>query len=306
MHLRPRLHFHGARLSRAARRAGSAGNLTAAQALFSSLSGTRGEGFAQFLTPSTAAGVAIALQPTAVSFNIMMNAYARARLVDRAFKLLLDMRRAGVRPDCVTYTTLVKACVAAGQIRRAYDLLDDMDDLQIEPETSTYNAILKGLSAKLAWSDALELLARMERAGAAPDVLSYSYALSACVRSRQVQEASKLFREMQSRGTLPNQHVYSTMMAGFGACPKHPSPYMPLARRRRTTAAPAGRADPPRAAPQGTRAGWTARRTCSRKCRSARRAAPLPLLLHARPCFPATVSVKVVTRENNIFSRKIG
>lgn len=192
------------------------GNLTAAQTLFSSLRGVRGEGFAQFLTPSSAAGVAIALQPSVVSFNIMINAYARAKLVDRAFKLLLEMRRANCTPNVITYTTLVKACVSAGQMDRAKSLLSDMDDLGIAPDCATYNAILKGLAAKLRWMEAGEMLEKMEISGVCPDVLSYSYVISACVRARKVQQAEKVLKQMQTMGILPNQYVYSTMMAGYG------------------------------------------------------------------------------------------
>ena len=56
-------------------------NLKKAQELFSSLTGVRGGGFAAFVTPATEAGVCVAIQPDEFSFNIMVNAYARAKQV---------------------------------------------------------------------------------------------------------------------------------------------------------------------------------------------------------------------------------
>jgi len=98
-------------------------NLTAAQKLFSSLTGVRGGGFAAFVTPVTEAGVCVAIQPDEFSFNIMVNAYARAKQVDNAFKMLLEMKRVNCAPDKITYSTLVKACVATGQVLRVLELL---------------------------------------------------------------------------------------------------------------------------------------------------------------------------------------
>ncbi len=54
-----------------------------------------GAGRALCVTPASAAGgVAVALAPTAASFNVLCNGYARAGRADAAFKLLLEMRRA--------------------------------------------------------------------------------------------------------------------------------------------------------------------------------------------------------------------
>uniref|UniRef100_A0A7S4PKN5 PDZ domain-containing protein n=2 Tax=Guillardia theta TaxID=55529 RepID=A0A7S4PKN5_GUITH len=194
-----------------------AGNLTAAQTLFSSLRGVRGEGFANFLTPATEAGLCISLQPTGVSFNIMVNAYARRRKVEKAFKMLLEMRRAGCKPDQITYTTLVKACVAAGQFDRAERLLGEMEELGIPPNAYSYNCILYGLAQKLQWGKATRLLQRMEEDGVEANLLSYSYCILACVRARRMKEASALFEEMRRKGIVPNLFVMNTMMSGYAA-----------------------------------------------------------------------------------------
>ncbi len=72
-----------------------AGDLAGAERLFACLRGVPGAGRALCVTPASAAGgVAVALAPTAASFNILCNGYARAGRADTAFKLLLEMRRA--------------------------------------------------------------------------------------------------------------------------------------------------------------------------------------------------------------------
>jgi len=192
------------------------GNLTAAQKLFFSLKGERGAGFASFVTPATDAGVCVSLQPDEYSFNIMVNAYARAKLVEPAFKILLEMRRANCTPDRITYTTLIKACVNAGQMDRARGLLDEMAEAG-QLDVFPFNAIMAGLAKKKQWREVNETLQRMESEHVEPDLMTYSHVITACVRASRVSEAKKVFRNMQDKGVVPNLQVYSTMMAGFGA-----------------------------------------------------------------------------------------
>jgi pentatricopeptide repeat protein len=191
-------------------------NLKAAEKLFSSLTGVRGEGFASFVTPATDAGVCVAVQPDEYSFNIMINAYARARQVERAGKMLLEMRRANCKPDKITYSTLMKAHVATGQMSRAFGLLEDMTQMDLL-DAFAFNILLEGLARRKQWRQAKELLEQMEQAGVRPDLMSYSHVITACVRASRMDEAKKTFRAMQDTGMVPNRQLYSTMMAGFGA-----------------------------------------------------------------------------------------
>jgi len=168
------------------------------------------------VTPATEAGVCVAIQPDEFSFNIMVNAYARARQVDNAFKMLVEMKRVGCSPDKITYSTLVKACVDAGQMPRALGLLDDMRDMGM-CDVFAYNTILRDLAKRKKWRESAEFLERMELEDVEPDLMSYSLAITACVRASRNAEAKRLFAVMQDKGIVPNLYVYSTMMAGFGS-----------------------------------------------------------------------------------------
>jgi len=191
-------------------------NLTAAQKLFSSLTGVRGEGYANFVTPATDAGVCVAVQPDEFSFNIMVNAYARAKQVDQAFKMLLEMRRANCSPDKITYSTLIKVCVATGQMARANNLMEDMVELGIQ-DAFAYNTILAGLAKRKQWRQANDFLELMESEMVEPDLLSYTHVITACVRAVRIPEAKRVFSTMQEKGIVPNRQVYSTMMAGLAS-----------------------------------------------------------------------------------------
>ena len=194
------------------------GDMHSAQQLFATLKGERGEGFVQVLTPESEEGVAIAVKPTEVSFNIMVNGFARQKQPDKAFKMLLEMRKAKCKPDRITYTTLLKACVASGQMERAESLIEDMRQLELQPDRFCYNTILQGLARQQQWEQALQVLKDMEvQDRVRPDLFSYSHAISACVRAGKVRAAERTFNILLEQGIVPNVNIYSTMMAGYGS-----------------------------------------------------------------------------------------
>jgi len=193
------------------------GELSRAQTLFATLKGERGEGFKQFLTPESEEGVRIAIKPTEVSFNIMVNGYARRKRPDTAFKMLMEMRKLGCRPDRITYTTLVKACVNSGQMERAENLIEDMREMEIPPDRFCYNLILGGLAKQLRWKEAFGVLELMEdKDKVQPDLFSYSHVITACVRAKKIKAAERAMARMNDAGIMPNVRVYSTMMSGYG------------------------------------------------------------------------------------------
>ena len=69
--------------------------MAGAERLFASLRAVPGAGRALCVTPASPGGVAVALAPTAASYNILCNGYARAGRADDAAALLPEMRLAG-------------------------------------------------------------------------------------------------------------------------------------------------------------------------------------------------------------------
>lgn len=65
------------------------------------------------------------VKPNAVTYNAVMDAYAKANDHAAALTWLEKMRADGVTPNVVTYTTLINACGRAGRIEEAARVLDE-------------------------------------------------------------------------------------------------------------------------------------------------------------------------------------
>jgi pentatricopeptide repeat protein len=65
------------------------------------------------------------VKPNFVTYNSVMDAYAKSNDYEGALAWLEKMQRDGVAPNVVTYTTLINACGRAGRLEEAARILDE-------------------------------------------------------------------------------------------------------------------------------------------------------------------------------------
>eukprot|EP00611_Tribonema_gayanum_P024886 TRINITY_DN556_c0_g2_i1.p1 TRINITY_DN556_c0_g2~~TRINITY_DN556_c0_g2_i1.p1 ORF type:complete len:704 (-),score=189.39 TRINITY_DN556_c0_g2_i1:800-2746(-) len=167
----------------------------------------------------------------AISWNTLLNAYARAGDVDKAEALLEKMEAQGVSADRVTYTTLMKSLVADGRVDEAArllrsmeqqqaDILDDGDIVEAElvgPDVRAYNTLIEGRLKLRNCCGALSVLDEMKRAGVAPDLMTHSLLMDGLIRAGMPRQAMDTFASMRAAGIAPNLHVYTTAIAAAAA-----------------------------------------------------------------------------------------
>lgn len=62
------------------------------------------------------------IEPTAVTYNSLINACIQARDVEQAFEVYETMQERGIEPDAVTYTSLINACIQARGVKQAFEV----------------------------------------------------------------------------------------------------------------------------------------------------------------------------------------
>lgn len=67
----------------------------------------------------TVHGEAPRVEPSAVTYGILIKAYGQANCVDKAFEMFEEMRRVRMEPSTMTYGCLLQACVRNSQVERA-------------------------------------------------------------------------------------------------------------------------------------------------------------------------------------------
>merc|ERR1719213_636908 len=134
--------------------------------------------------------------------------------MDRAPKLLKDMRESNLEPDLVTYSTLVKGYSLAGEINRAFEILEEMKTTgHLKPDEILCNSLLEGCAREHRVDLALSLLEKMKEFGVAPSNCTLSILVKLLGRSQKLDEAFKVVSELSIHyGFRPNIQVYTCLI----------------------------------------------------------------------------------------------
>lgn len=149
-----------------------------------------------------------------ISYNIMIEAYARAGRRSDAFAIYNSMRDAGVNPDKVSITSLIKAVVKDDDIETARLFLRDMKNNNIEADVVAYNTVIRALCDKLQWYDAKELVAEMETSGINPDQKTYGLLMNGLMKANKPGACLTLFEaacaDQRTVAMTENVQLYTT------------------------------------------------------------------------------------------------
>lgn len=186
-----------------------------------------------------------------VTYNTLIDAFARAGDMVAVGKVFMGMCRHGVEPDLITYSTAIKGYCVRGDLETAIRLLGQMREKGIEPDAVLYNSLLDGCAHQQLRKLTEQVLADMEGPGGiAPSnyTLSilvklygrckdmhkvrevvetypeqYSFSLnakvytclmSAFISAGQLTEALEVFQQMKSAGCTPDAKTYQTILSG--------------------------------------------------------------------------------------------
>ena len=164
----------------------------------------------------------------AITYNSMIDVYARAKRPLDAARVLEEMRLAGLKPGRVAHTALMKAHVEAGDLDAAESCLEDLEndyeavlartrelaaagDLHASlaaerarlharflPDATSWNTLVRGYARTLRWREASRALQRMRDAGVQPDLLSYTNVATAFLRVDKPREAIEKLDDLEA------------------------------------------------------------------------------------------------------------
>jgi pentatricopeptide repeat protein len=79
-----------------------------------------------------------------ISYNIMIDAYAKLKQFEHAELLLFDMNIKGFIPDLYTFTSLISSYFQANHIEQGEKLVKQMQSFNLTPNQVTIGAIIAG------------------------------------------------------------------------------------------------------------------------------------------------------------------
>uniref|UniRef100_A0A7S1SJL1 Cyclin C-terminal domain-containing protein n=1 Tax=Tetraselmis chuii TaxID=63592 RepID=A0A7S1SJL1_9CHLO len=136
--------------------------------------------------------------------------------VQRALKLVSDMKQRGVECSVHTYTALMNVCIKCGKGPLALDAYKMMLTDGLQPNVITYNTLVDVYGKMGAWQQALGVLQVMRERCVAPVLRTYNTVMIACNICSQPREALALYEKMKSEGFCPNATTYNTLITAFG------------------------------------------------------------------------------------------
>ncbi|KAF6167668.1 hypothetical protein GIB67_031251 [Kingdonia uniflora] len=150
-----------------------------------------------------------------VEYNVMIKAYGKSKLYDRALSLFKSMRSNGTWPDECTYNSLIQMLSGGDLVDLATDFLFEMQEAGFKPLCATFSAIIASNIRLGKISDAVDVYEEMLRAGVKPSEHAYGSLINGYAEAGNVEEALRYFHEMEEFGISTNQIVLTSLIKAY-------------------------------------------------------------------------------------------
>ncbi|KAL1213794.1 Pentatricopeptide repeat-containing protein [Cardamine amara subsp. amara] len=156
------------------------------------------------------------LKPTAASYNILMDAYARRMQPDIVETLLREMEGLGLEPNVKSYTCLISAY---GRTKKMSDMAADaflrMKKAGLKPSSHSYTALIHAYSVSGWHEKAYASFEEMCKEGIKPSVETYTSLLDAFRRAGDTEKLMEIWKLMLREKVQGTRITYNTLLDGF-------------------------------------------------------------------------------------------
>ncbi|XVF01928.1 hypothetical protein REPUB_Repub04eG0132100 [Reevesia pubescens] len=150
-----------------------------------------------------------------LEYNVMVKAYGKAELYDKAFSLFKSMRHHGTWPDECTYNSLIQMFSGGDLVDQARDLLSEMQAAGFKPKCLTFSALIACYARLGQLSDAVNVYQEMFSAGVKPNEVVYGSLINGFAEIGCVEEALQYFRMMEESGVPANKVVLTSLIKAY-------------------------------------------------------------------------------------------
>lgn len=150
-----------------------------------------------------------------VEYNVMLKAYGKAKLYDKAFQLFKSMRNHGTWPDECTYNSLIQMFSGGDMMDQATVLLAEMQGVGFKPQCQTFSGVIASYARMGQLSDAVDVYQEMARLGVKPNEVVYGSLINGFAETGKVEEALHYFRIMEEHGISANQIVLTSLIKAY-------------------------------------------------------------------------------------------
>lgn len=150
-----------------------------------------------------------------VEYNVMVKAYGKAKLYDKAYSLFKGMRTHGTWPDECTYNSLIQMFCGGDLVDQAKDLLVEMRGAGFKPSCLTYSSVIASYIRSNRLSDAVDVYGEMAKAGVKPNEFVFGSLIDGFAENGDFEAALHYFHTMEELGILANQVVLTCLIKAY-------------------------------------------------------------------------------------------
>ncbi|XP_057783384.1 pentatricopeptide repeat-containing protein At3g22670, mitochondrial-like [Salvia miltiorrhiza] len=152
------------------------------------------------------------IPPNLSTYNVLVHAWCKTRQMEKAKKMIDEMKELGFSPNAVTYTSVIESYCRERDFRKVEATLEEMKGNGVQPSVVTYTIIMNALSKARETDKALQIYEQMKQKECAPDAAFYNVFIQALGQAGRLRDSDAVFEDMLRQGVSPNTGTYNTLI----------------------------------------------------------------------------------------------
>merc|ERR1719183_2068550 len=150
-------------------------------------------------------------------FSSLVKGFTQRKEMDRAMELYEKVSDAGAC-NLVTYNTLIDIYARVGDMGKVSKMFRDMCDRGVDPDLITYSTVIKGYCVQGDLEQAIQLFTLMRKRGITPDGILFNSILDGCARKQMRTLTEQVLDDMEKEGVPPSNFTLSILVKLYGRC----------------------------------------------------------------------------------------
>ncbi|KAJ1281071.1 hypothetical protein BS78_04G280200 [Paspalum vaginatum] len=157
-------------------------------------------------------------QPTIVTYNILLRAFAQAGDTKQVDILFKDLDESIVSPDIYTYNGVIDAYGKNGMIKEMESVLLRMKSKQCRPDVITFNILIDSYGRKQAFDKMEQVFKSLLRSKERPTHPTFNSMITNYGKARLREKAESVLEKMEELGFKPNYVTQECLIMMYAHC----------------------------------------------------------------------------------------
>lgn len=157
-------------------------------------------------------------QPSIVTYNILLRAFAQAKNVEQVDVFFKDLDSSICSPDIYTFNGVMDAYGKLGMIKEMESVLSKMKSKQIKPDIITFNLLIDAYGRKQSFEKMEQVFRSLLQSKEKPTLSTFNSMITNYGRARLREKADFTFQKMTEMGYRPSFITYESVIMMYGYC----------------------------------------------------------------------------------------